>query len=219
MAAAALLPPDVTRSRSILVQGTYRDQRLTGDVVDDLAANLLETAMHAQPRPVGGAANPVAHMKAPSFPPPIYNHLLLHGSTQALVMLTKEPFSTHESPVPSTPTPLRRRLTRFDLDVFAFVSNALALVRLRLSQGSDFRGKLADQLLVATSHDDVGLVGAGDLQLRRDYLFELVGIADAQLQLIALDGRQVADPDDLQPLFVPVLTPKTMLLIKDRVSP
>ena len=92
-AAAALLPPAVTRSRMSLSRVLTETSVLPANVVDHLAANLPETAMHAKPRPFGDAANSVAHIKAPPLPPPIYDHLLLHGSTQASEMLAKAALS------------------------------------------------------------------------------------------------------------------------------
>jgi hypothetical protein len=89
--------PGLHQLAHIHIQGAYRHKRPTANVVDHLAADLPETTMHAKPWPFDGAANSVAHMKAPPFPPPIYDHLLLHGSTQASEMLSKGLFSTHAS--------------------------------------------------------------------------------------------------------------------------
>src|SRR5690606_35648100 len=77
------------------------------------------------------------------------------------------------------------RLARLQLDVLALVPTALALVRLRLAQRADFRGKLPYQLLVATLDHNVRLVRTRNLQALGHLLVDLVGKSQPQRQGIA----------------------------------
>src|SRR3990172_2225301 len=87
-------------------------------------------------------------------------------------------------------------------DDFAGVSDALALVGLRLPAGADLGRHLPDELLV-DPHD--GQTG-GILHLEGDPVrgldLDLVAVAQAELQLPADERRPVADAGDLEALAV-----------------
>jgi len=93
-------------------------------------------------------------------------------------------------------------LARLAAYMFAVVTYALSLVRFRFSHGADFRGKLANQLFVDTLYDYVGLIRAGDLEVGRNFLMDFIGETHSKAQLITLNGRDIADADDFQFLFV-----------------
>src|SRR3954454_20871552 len=73
-----------------------------------------------------------------------------------------------------------KRLARLDLDDFAFVANALALVRLGLADLADGRRELPDRLFVRAGHFD--LVRAFELHrdVARDRHADLIRVADGQ---------------------------------------
>ena len=68
-----------------------------------------------------------------------------------------------------------------------------ALVGFRFSYGTNFRGKLANFLLIDTFDHHMGLIRTGDIQTRRNLLLNFIGEADSQLQHAILNRSQVAD--------------------------
>src|SRR5215475_11078901 len=103
--------------------------------------------------------------------------------------------------------------------VLALIADALALVRLRRAYLADLGGRLADDLLVGSLHDDLRrrrhLEGDSGARLDRDGMRE----ADVQLEVGSLERGAVADALDLEPLLKPCVTPWTMFATSDRVSP
>ena len=74
---------------------------------------------------------------------------------------------------------------------FALVSDALALIGFGFADITDLGGELAHLLFVATLHQDVGLVGAGDRQVAGNLALQLVGEADSQLRHLGGNSRRV----------------------------
>ena len=89
--------------------------------------------------------------------------------------------------------------------MFTVVTDTLALVRFRLSNRPHFRGKLANPLFVTAFDHNVRLVGAADIEVRRNFLFDFVGETDPHGQLLALNGTNIADPYHLQLFLVAFL--------------
>src|SRR4029077_14814296 len=93
-------------------------------------------------------------------------------------------------------------LSYLALDILALVADALALVRLRGTLLADDRGGLADQLLGDSLYDHARRLGHFEFDAlgRRDR--DRMGVADGELQVLALQLRAVADPLDLQALLI-----------------
>src|SRR5690606_8296211 len=85
-------------------------------------------------------------------------------------------------------------------DVLAAIFDALALVRLGLAPAPDLGGEVTDRLLVDPADFDRGLVGRLHLDPFRNIEFDIVAIAELQLELAALSLRAIADAGDLQDL-------------------
>src|SRR6476646_8661007 len=92
-------------------------------------------------------------------------------------------------------------LTDLPADVLALVADALALVRLGRAHRANLGGRLADHLLVRALDEDLGrrrhLEGDAGARLDRDG----VRVADAELEVGALERRAVADALDLELLL------------------
>src|SRR5512146_242587 len=86
-------------------------------------------------------------------------------------------------------------------DVLAGVFHALALVRLGRTVTADFRGHLADLLLVDAGDDDLGRLRRRDGDARRDRVVDVVREAELQAELLALHRRAITDAGDLELLF------------------
>ena len=71
--------------------------------------------------------------------------------------------------------------TSLDLHLLAIVPNPLTLVGLWFTYGTNLCCKLADHLLITALHDNVVLVRAGNREPSRDFLVNLVCVADSQL--------------------------------------
>src|SRR5215217_7660524 len=96
------------------------------------------------------------------------------------------------------------RLAGLDLDDFALVADALALVRLGLAHAAEVAGELADQLLVGAGHVDLGRAFQRHGQPRGDRQADRVRVADRQHDVLAALLGLVADALDLQRLLVAV---------------
>ena len=86
--------------------------------------------------------------------------------------------------------------------VLALVADALALVGLRRALLADDRGGLPHQLLGDALHDDPRGLGHFELDPARRRDRYRVGVADGELEVLALQLRAVAHALDLQALFV-----------------
>src|SRR5215469_16736839 len=87
-------------------------------------------------------------------------------------------------------------------DLLAQIHNALALVRLRLAEGADFRRHLTHALLVGAGDLDGGRLVAFDLDVGGDREHDVVAVAELELQRLALDRGTIADAADLERLAV-----------------
>src|SRR4051812_40826682 len=100
--------------------------------------------------------------------------------------------------------PLLTRLPDLELDEFALVADALALVRVGLAQLADVGGDLADLLLVDAAYDELRRA----LHLEADALGgqdrHRVAVAEGELEVRSLGGDAVADAADLHRLGVAV---------------
>src|SRR6516164_791736 len=98
--------------------------------------------------------------------------------------------------------PAGERLALFAANLFAFVHDALALVRLRFADCADLGGKLPDLLLVRTLDHDCVHVGDFDRYSIGRCLDDGVGIADHENDRFLFELGLIADAFDLQALFV-----------------
>src|SRR5580765_360555 len=87
-------------------------------------------------------------------------------------------------------------------DELARVFHALALVGLRRPEAADFRGLLADQLLVSTGDGDLGRLRRRDRDALRDWIHHVVAQPDLELEVLALQRGAIADAVDLELLLV-----------------
>src|SRR5690606_17572707 len=85
-------------------------------------------------------------------------------------------------------------------DVLAAILDAFALVGFGLAPAPDLGSKLADRLLVDSADLDRGLVGRLHFEPFRDIKFDIVAVAELQLDLAALRLRTITDAGDLQDL-------------------
>src|SRR6185312_2003215 len=87
-------------------------------------------------------------------------------------------------------------------DLFARVTDALALVGFGRTDATDAGGDFADQLLVDAADADFGLLrhGEGDARRRRDV--HVVAEAELHGERLALHRRAVAHADELESLLV-----------------
>ena len=93
---------------------------------------------------------------------------------------------------------LRDRLASLATDLFIFVADALALVGLRLPQRPHLGSELPHELLVDPLDRDVRLIRAGDAEFGGNGHLQFVGEANAELERVLLDRREVSDTDDLE---------------------
>src|SRR5690606_26746961 len=91
--------------------------------------------------------------------------------------------------------------------VFAGVSHALALVRLRTAIAPDLRSHLADLLLVDARHHDLGRLRRLDVDAIGYRIDHIVTEAQIELQFLALGLGAVADAADLQGLGEALVDP------------
>src|SRR3569623_2608817 len=124
------------RALDVLVEGRGCGQRPPRRVVDDLCVDVLVGAMNAQTgATIGPGLDRLANARLAPF-----SSLLTDGHLWRSLLL----------------------LAFLTCDVFADVTDTLALVRLRLAVGTDIGGHLADLLLVDTRDGDLGLRRSGD---------------------------------------------------------
>src|SRR5687768_4571161 len=100
---------------------------------------------------------------------------------------------------------LRGGLARLDLDLFALVANALALVGFGLAERSQLGGKLTNLLLIAALNHNVCGIRASDRQAGGNLANDLVRQPDAQLDALPSQAGLVADANNLQPFLIAVL--------------
>src|SRR6185312_6948520 len=93
-------------------------------------------------------------------------------------------------------------LTFLAEDVFAYVFDALAFVRLRLAELADFRRHLADFLAVGADDGNFRRLRRRDRDPLRDRIEHVVRIAERKLQVLALNGRTITDAVDFEFLLV-----------------
>src|SRR5689334_363569 len=141
----------------VLLHARRRCQRLAGVVVDDLGVNVLVGAEHAEPRALGRAEN--ARTDAPLAP--LQSDLL-----EFVFVCHVAPGARSFGPALNGRFLLCRtcageRLAGLDLDLFAVVADALALIRLGLADLPHLGGELTDRLLVSAAH--VNLVDAFEM--------------------------------------------------------
>src|SRR5450759_4304482 len=114
-----------------------------------------------------------------------------------------DPRSVRERPR----TPIRRSyagscaLAHLALDVLALVADALALVGLGRALLADDRRSLPDELLRDALDDHAGRLRHFEFDAVRRGDGNRVGVADGQLEVLALQLGAIADALDLQPLF------------------
>src|SRR5512138_625542 len=87
-------------------------------------------------------------------------------------------------------------------DLLAGIANALALVRLGLAGRADFRGHLADELLVDADDRQLRRVLQLEADPRRRLDLDGMAVAEAQLELLADHHRAIADAGDLEALAI-----------------
>ena len=149
-------------------------------VVDHLHVDIGIGSEDGQARTRGGTGNRAAHPTVATLSCLDWSHFA-HGVPRTL-----------------------RALADLSDHVLADVSNALALVGLWRSELSDFRGDLADALLVDAAHDDLrGLRHLELDSLRRDVL-DSVRVPERELEVLALCLTAVTDTLNLELLLVPV---------------
>src|SRR5687768_11600587 len=78
----------------------------------------------------------------------------------------------------------REGLAGLDLDLFAFVTDALALVRLGLAHLADVAGELPDELLVRAGQVDLVRAFQRHRDAGGDGQRDLVGVADAEHEVL-----------------------------------
>src|SRR5690349_15329416 len=86
-------------------------------------------------------------------------------------------------------------------DALAGILHALALVGLGTAILADFRGHLADLLLVDARHGDFRRLRHGDRDARRGLIDDVVAEAQRELQVLALQRCTIADAADLELLL------------------
>ena len=86
--------------------------------------------------------------------------------------------------------------------MLAQVVDALALVRLRRTLGTDLGGNLADLLLVDALDVDVGVVRALEGDALRGGVDHRVRVTQGQIQVLALELNTVANAGELEDLGV-----------------
>lgn len=105
---------------------------------------------------------------------------------RSLEWLLKKPFLLCDS------------LTSLSANLFVFVTNSLALVRLRFSASSDFCSKLTDQLLVDSLDYHVCLIWTRDGESFGDRHLKFIGKSNAKLQNVFEHRCDVTDSDDFK---------------------
>src|SRR5205807_1595481 len=114
-------------------------------------------AEDGQARPFRGPHDLAAHMPAAPKLTPMLGFLLVHDTFPSPL----SPGGERGEFVISR-RPAGERLALFAANLFAFVHDSLALVRLRLADGTHFGGKLANLLLVRPLDHDRVHIGALD---------------------------------------------------------
>src|SRR5215469_5631463 len=175
------------RGPYIRFQGRRRCERVARAVVHQLGEDVPGGPVHGQPRPGCAAGDLLAHAQMAPRP-----------RGRAGAGLPAPPGLSGDSHV------LLPSLSDLAADLLARVTHALALVRVGLAELADFRGDLADLLLVDPLDDEPGR----GLHPQRDPVWRgdrhRVAVTERELHPAALGLDPVADPDDLQGLAVPL---------------
>src|SRR3569833_90695 len=167
------------RTLDVLVQARRRCQRTARRVVDDLGIDILVRAVDAQTgATIGPGLDRLANARLAPF-----SSLLTDGHVWRSLLL----------------------LAFLTCDVFADVTDTLALVRLWLAVGADIGGHLADLLLIRPTDGDIGLRRRRERDALGRDVDDFVAEAEAQLEVLALHRGTEADALDLQLLFEAVL--------------
>src|SRR6195256_1765506 len=162
----------------VLFQRGGRRQRLAFRIVDHLRVDVLRRTENRKPRALAGGATDV---------PPHLRH-----SPQRTIN------NCRHRALPSL------LLAFLAEDVFARVFHALALVWLRLAEGTDFCGDVPDLLAVDAGDDDLGGLGHRDRDALRGRVHDIVAVAELDLQVLALQGGAIADAGNLEPALEPL---------------
>src|SRR6267143_2908067 len=156
-------------------EGGRRGQRLARRVVDHLRIDVVQAAVHREPRALLRTLHPLADVRLAAQP----QLLLLHVGRGAHLRGS--------------------RLALLAADGFLGVLDALALVGLGRAQLADLRRDQADAVLVGALHGEavaLGVVLRGDAFRQR--VDDRMREADGEVDLLALQRRLVADPRDVQ---------------------
>src|SRR5258705_7486920 len=155
----------------VLFQRGGGRHRLALRVVDHLRVDVLRRTENREPRAAaGGAADIPPHLG--HSPPGAINNCR-HRALQSLL------------------------LAFLAEDVFARVFDALALVRLRLAEGTDYRGDVSDLLAIDAGNDNLGGLAHGDRDALRNRIHDVVAIAELDLQVLALQRGAITDAVNL----------------------
>ena len=175
----------------LLINGGRRAEGALRFVVDDLGVDVIVGAEHGQPRAIGRATEMTTQT------PVAFLGLLFAGGGG----------HGEGSGGTSGRGLFLAGLARFAQDALALVFDALALVGLRGTNGADFGGFVAYQLLVDAGDDHLGVV----LNLEGDAVGRLhldrVAVAGTDDKGLALDLGSGAHTDDFQTLAVTVADP------------
>src|SRR5579883_1459916 len=83
-------------------------------------------------------------------------------------------------------------------DELLHIFDAFAFVRLWWPVVADIGGNLPDLLLVDAGHDDLGRLRGRNCDAVRDWMHDVVAVAERDLQVLALHRGTVTDAGDLQ---------------------
>ncbi len=114
-------------------------QRNTALVINDLRVNMMQTAEDRKPRALAGALHQLSNALLTTTASYRFFNCFCHMRTPKPTQLAEK---TEES------TAAGEGLTLLTANMFAFVPDTLALVRLGLANLSNLGGELADHLLV-----------------------------------------------------------------------
>src|SRR5262245_55784079 len=174
-------------------RGRRRRQRGTLGVINQLRIGVLQAADNAKSRTTWCATNVLSHAPPPA--PPLQIDLLL------MIHIRMSPSPTNSADRVQCRL-FCNGLARLAAHLFAFVADALALVRFRLAHRAHFSRELPDGLLIDTFNHNVSLVRARYVEARGNRQLDFVGEANAQLQHIFLNACNVTDADNLQLFFI-----------------
>src|SRR5262249_22157199 len=160
-----------TRAHVLLERRSLR-QRLALGVVDHLRIDVLGRPEHREPSAtVTGAPDAAPHLCGP---PDRSVNDCRHRQLPLLLL----PFLAE--------------------DGFAGIFHTLALVRFGLAERSDLGRDLSHPLVVDAADHDLGRLRDHDRDAVRDRKGDVMGIAELQLQGLALQCRTIADPGDFE---------------------